>query len=267
MTATILNPGNRYQPAFLIEPRPAGYVHIGAAVDPPARPGPAPLTARVRELLALQAPLLRRLAANPDVHEVGVYRAIGFPPLAAFEVPDRYKAAVARYNLEILIESTGVAALQSVQDDPAYRELLSLFGARAIEPMITVGHNVRRIADVPADGRLHLFNHFLTDREDALEVWDYLAGWYQREMRLTNSEVIAPNDPGTTPFAFINHASWNMGAARFIARQLSRRSFRSFVIANLRANDIWALPYLYRPVAHGAPRDGAQKPILSGVSS
>jgi hypothetical protein len=267
MTATILNPGNRYQRASLIEPRPAGYVHIAAAVDPPARPGPSPLTASVRELLSLQAPLLQRLAANADVHGVSVYRAIGFPPLAAFEVPDRYKAAVARYNLEILIESTGVETLVSVQDDPAYPELLSLLAARTIEPVITVGHNVRRIADVPANGRLHLFNHFLTDREDALEVWDYLAGWYQREMRLTNSEVIAPNDPGATPFAFINHASWNMGVARFIARQLSRRSFRSFVIANLRANEVWALPYLYRPVAYGAARDGAQKSIPSGVTS
>jgi hypothetical protein len=267
MTATILNPGDRYHRASLIEPSPAGYVHIATAVDAPARPGPSRLTARARELLALQGPVLQRLAANPDVHSLSVYRAIGFPPLAAFEVPERYNAAVARYNVEILIESTRVDALASFQDDPAYLELLSLLRARAIEPVITVGHNVRRIADVPANGRLHLFNHFLTDREDALEVWDYLAGWYQREMRLTNSEVIAPNDPETTPFAFINHASWNMSVARFIARQLSRRSFRSFVIANLRANDIWALPYLYRPVAYGAPSHGAQQPMPGRVAS
>jgi hypothetical protein len=265
MTPTIINPGNRYHPAALIEPGPAGYLHIAAALDAPARPGPSRLTANARELLALQAPRLRHLRANPEIHSVGVYRAIGFPPLAAFEVPERYKAAVARYNLEILIESERAEALAALEEDPAYLELLDLLRARGIEPVITVGHNVRRIADVPENGRLHLFNHFLTDREDALEVWDYLAGWYQREMGLANSEVIAPNDPDTTPFAFINHASWNMSVARFIARQLSRRSFRSFVIANLRANDIWALPYLYRPVPYGAPRHGAQKPIPSSV--
>ena len=65
-------------------------------------------------------------------------------------------------------------------------------------------------------------------------------------MRLRNSEVLAPIDPSSTPFAFINHASWNMALARFVSRQLSRRSFRSFVIANLRDNDIGSLPYLYR---------------------
>jgi hypothetical protein len=46
--------------------------------------------------------------------------------------------------------------------------------------------------------------------------------------------------------AFINHASWNMSLPRFISRQLSRRTFRSFVIANLRGNEIGSLPYLYR---------------------
>jgi hypothetical protein len=31
-----------------------------------------------------------------------------------------------------------------------------------------------------------------------------------------------------------------------MSRQLSRRSFRSFVIANLRDNNIGSLPFLYR---------------------
>jgi hypothetical protein len=37
-----------------------------------------------------------------------------------------------------------------------------------------------------------------------------------------------------------------MTLPRFIARQLTRPSFRTFVLANLRDNDIGSLPYLYR---------------------
>jgi hypothetical protein len=48
-----------------------------------------------------------------------------------------------------------------------------------------------------------------------------------------------------------------MALARFISRQLSRRSFRSFVIANLRDNEIGSLPYLYRHV------DGASRSITN----
>jgi hypothetical protein len=117
--------------------------------------------------------------------------------------------------------------------------------------IITQARNARRIADVPSAQRLHLFNHSLAEDTSALDVWDYVAGWYQQEMRLRNSQVLAPIEPDGSPLAFINHASWNMSLARIISRQLSRRSFRSFVIANLRNNEIGSLPYLYRHYNRG----------------
>jgi hypothetical protein len=268
MSATILNPRNRYRPAALIEPSAAGYVHLALEVDPPARPGPSPLTAKGRELLARVAPPLSRLGADTRVKSAGVYRAIGFPPLAAFPVPARYEDVVGRYDLTILIETQVVEGLAGVVAGPAYAELLGLLRADAAKLVVTTAHNVRRIGDVPAEDSLHLFNHFLTENEDALEVWDYLAGWYQREMGMRNSEVLAPVEAGTTAFAFINHASWNISLARFIARQLSRRTFRSFVIANLRANNVGALPYLYHPVtqfsaARHLPERGTESDVLA----
>jgi hypothetical protein len=42
--------------------------------------------------------------------------------------------------------------------------------------LVTEAHKVRRIGDVRTGDSLHLFNHFLTENEDALEVWDYRAG-------------------------------------------------------------------------------------------
>lgn len=34
----------------------------------------------------------------------------------------------------------------------------------------------------------------------------------------------------------------------FFARQMSKRTFHNYVLGNLRANQIGALPYMYRPL-------------------
>jgi hypothetical protein len=253
----ITNPGGRYHRASLIEPSHSGYVHIAAQIDPPARPGPARPTRARNEALARLSRERSRLAQQHPDWSVDVFRAVGFPPLDSLPIPERYRTAAAFYDVILLIKTPTTAELPSLSEDAAYQAILDVFDQRARSVTITQARNARRIADVPSDQKLHLFNHFLAEDAGALDVWDYLAGWYQQEMRLKNSEVIAAIDPHSTPFAFINHASWNMTLARFISRQLSRPSFRTFVLANLRDNDIGSLPYLYRNV------DGASRWITN----
>jgi hypothetical protein len=242
----------QYSPAALIDPRPNGYLHIAAEIDPPARPGPVRPTNKIRETLTLLAPTLAQLSTAPEVTSVEAFRAAAFPPLAALPIPDRHRDAARRYDLIVLIQTRDPSELDAIDDTPGYAELQQVLHTRARHVTITPARNVKRIADVPAGDSLHLFNHFLAEDPSALDQWDQLAGWYQQEMGLTNSEVLAPLKPDSTPFAFINHASWNLSVPRFIVRQLSHPSFRTYVIANLRANQIGTLPYLYRPIP--APR-------------
>jgi hypothetical protein len=253
----ITNPGGRYHHASLIEPSHSGYVHIAAQIDPPARPGPARPTRARNEALAQLGRERGRLAHHHPDWRVDLFRAVGFPPLDSLPIPERYRSAAAFYDVIVLIKTTSTAELPTLSADAAYQAMLDILDQRARSVTITEARNARRIADVPSEQKLHLFNHFLAEDAGALDVWDYVAGWYQQEMRLTNSEVLAPIDPHSTPFAFINHASWNMALARFISRQLSRPSFRSFVLANLRDNEIGSLPYLYRRV------DGASRWITN----
>jgi hypothetical protein len=119
---------------------------------------------------------------------------------------------------------------------------------------------------VPAADRLHLFNHFPSDRLDALELWEHQAGWYQQEMRLTNSELIAPLAPETTPFAFINHSSWNLPLAQFIERLSRRREFLGFVLTNLHGDAFGALPVLYRTIPYQVLADGTH-PASSDIAN
>jgi hypothetical protein len=85
---------------------------------------------------------------------------------------------------------------------------------------------------------------FCTEDRWTLEVWECLAGCYRQGMGRSNSDVLAPAQAGSTPLAFINHVRWNMSLPRSISGH--RRSFRGFVIANLRDNNIGSRPYLCR---------------------
>jgi hypothetical protein len=44
----------------------------------------------------------------------------------------------------------------------------------------------------------------------------------------------------------INHARWDGSLAAFAARQLPKKTFRSYLLANLKANHVAAMPVLYR---------------------
>lgn len=47
-------------------------------------------------------------------------------------------------------------------------------------------------------------------------------------------------------YVMINHARWDHSPPLFMARQLPKRTFRSYMLANLRARHLSALPVLYR---------------------
>jgi hypothetical protein len=63
-------------------------------------------------------------------------------------------------------------------------------------------------------------------------------------MSPSNSDALAPAQLGSTPLTFVNHMRWNMSLPRSISGH--RRSFRGFVIANLRDNNIGSRAYLCR---------------------
>lgn len=244
----IINPGEAIRPAPLVEPAPVGYVLLTAAVDPQSRPGPVRPSRTRNAVLSELAELGRALRGRHPGCRVELFRGAAFPPFQAMPIPDKYRDAIGRYDVAVLLRAASTEDLPGVEGDPAYHDLLGLLGDRGGPVVVTKARNARRIADVPPGDSLHLFNFFLADDDPAaLHVWQYLAGWYYQEMNMRDSEVLLPLEPEKTPFAFVNHASWNIGLAKFVARQMSRGNFRSFVIANLAANSIGSLPFLYRP--------------------
>ena len=145
----------------------------------------------------------------------------------------------------MLVETAGAKALADVRASVAFERLTGDLSAAAGDVRVTEATCVKSIGDVdkPRSG-LYLFNYFMSDDPAAaLELWDHLAGWYVKETGLVNSTVLAPTGDGD--FAFVNHARWDIGLPRLMARQFTTPTFRSYLLANLRANHTSVMPVLF----------------------
>jgi hypothetical protein len=75
---------------------------------------------------------------------------------------------------------------------------------------------------------------------------EYLAGWYEAETGLDNCTLLTPLEGEQSGYVLINHARWDGSLPLFMARQLPKKSFRSYMLANLKAHHLAAMPVLYR---------------------
>lgn len=246
MTATIVNRRPGFRPVRLIDPAPFGYIHLGATVEPPA--GRAPLPGRGPDKTALLNRLkdhARQLEHLDDVVKATVYRAVILAPPSGDT--DRTIPRVPLDDVVVLIETTSPDTIATVRGTDAYQRLHETLRDGSRDLHIMTARCVKRIADVDKTRPgLYLFNYFSADDVgQALHMWDYLAGWYATRTHLHNSTVLLPT--GENPdFAFVNHARWDFGLPRVLLHQMTKPSFRHYILANLRANQATSMPILYK---------------------
>ncbi len=77
-----------------------------------------------------------------------------------------------------------------------------------------------------------------------LALWDYLAGWYAVETGMDNSTLLLPLEGEQSDYTIINHALWN-GLLSFLWQQVTKKSFRTYMQANLDVNHVGAMPIFY----------------------
>lgn len=242
--STITSPqGSPYAPARLIDPSPAGFLHLAIESRRGRRPGPVLRRETARERVVRAArDFADRVAARDEVLEATVFRGVLVAPAppAGDGVPQA--------DVAVLVETRTPDDAAALRTAPELAGLLETVAAGGGRWHLFVARNARRIADVEhADGGLFLFNHFVAeDPEAAAVVWERLAGWYQAETGLRNSVLLAPAEGEPSSLALVNHASWRIGLARFALHQFGRPSFWSYVRPTLRANGMTAVPALYR---------------------
>lgn len=232
--------------ARLIEPTDNGFLILAAEVARWAGPLAVPSRTR-RRLLARLAGLCETLAEHDEVTEAVVFRAALRPPGEGAELLRRARVRPARYDIVVLVRTSTVGSIDAVRGHPAYRAMVAAIDGAARYSYRVAAGNAARIADVD-HGRDHwfLFNYFhCDDAETVYAVWEYTAGWFQSRTALPDSTLVRPLPGEPADFSVVNHASWPT-LRTFLPGLLFRPTFRTFVLANFKANDVAAQPIIYR---------------------
>ncbi len=249
MALELVNPDPRYGKVHLIEPAPLGYLHLAADVQAPRRPGPVLRRSRDKhQLLGVLKWQARQLAQLDTVERATVYDALAFAPPGGYVKGRPAPLPSAWFDVVVLVETASPEAAGEVRATSAYQALLEALTEQARRVHQVAARNVRRVGDVDKSRRgLFVFNYFVGDDPGlAVELWDYLAGWYEAETGLDNSTLLAPLEGEKSDYVMINHARWDRSLPMFAARQLPKKTFRSYMIANLAAHHLAAMPVLYR---------------------
>jgi hypothetical protein len=249
MALELVNPQPRYGKVHLIEPAPLGYLHLAADVQAAHRPGPVLRRSRDKhQLLGVLKWQARQLAQLDTVERATVYDALAFTPPGGY-VKDR-PAPLPRawFDVAVLVETAAPEAASEVRAASPYQALVETLTGQARRMQQVAARNVRRVGDVDKSRPgLFLFNYFVGDDPGlAVELWDYLAGWYEAETGLDNSTLLAPLEGEKSDYVLINHARWDRSLPLFAARQPPKKTFRSYMLANLTAHHVAAMPVLYR---------------------
>jgi len=177
-----------------------------------------------------------------------VYSATVMAPPTGYVRQHKDRVRPARFDVVVLVETTSPEATRQVQATPAYQALHDLLRDQARRLHVVAARNAKRVGDVDKTRPgTFLFNYFVgDDPQVVVALWDYLAGWYQTEIGMDNSTLLAPLEDQPSDYVVINHARLGGNPLGFAARQFSRKSFRSYVVANLQAHNVGAMLILYR---------------------
>jgi hypothetical protein len=249
MALELVDPDPRYGKVHLIEPAPLGYLHLAGDVQAAHHPGPVLRRSRDKhQLLGVLKWQARQLAQLDTVERVTVYDALAFTQPGGYVKDRPAPLPPAWFDVVVLVETATPEAASEVRAASPYQALVEALTGQARRVHQVAARNVRRVGDVDKSRPgLFLFNYFVGDDPGlAVELWDYLAGWYEAETGLDNSTLLAPLEGEKSDYVLINHARWDRSLPLFVARQLPKKTFRSYMLANLTAHHVAAMPVLYR---------------------
>lgn len=249
MQLKIVNPSSDYSKVPLIEPTRLGYLYLAASVRPSRIPWMLPSGTRAR-LLRQMKQGAEELERIDGVLKATVFRAILRPPTARFSGYLKERAPSLRpanFDVLVLVETRTADIAESLRRSSPFLTMRSALEREASRVFIMTARNAKRIADVDTSRRgLFLFNHFAADDARVmLQLWEYLADWYEKETGLDNSVALVPRRKGSD-YAIVNWARWDESPLRHFWHQLSKKSFWSYVTANLEANHAGSMPIYCR---------------------
>lgn len=235
---TIVNPKFKYKKVALIPHSNSFYLQIAAEIDHSIFPFFLTTSPLKKYLIKEAKEWFGDLKKEEGVLSAVVFKAILIAPgTGKYLKESNRKAQVGRYDLAILIELSSIEKLREIMNSSRYLFLKQALEKKSQKLHIISATNVKRIGDVNHEHQgVFLFNYFFADDlQQNLEVWEYTAGWFQRETGLDNSTVLLPQDEESSKYKIINHCRWN-NLLEILPSLLFKRSFQSYVLDNFYAN-------------------------------
>ena len=244
----IVNPQMNFQKVLLVKPTNHYYLHIAAEIDHSPLPFFYFTSKKKKLLIDLAKSWCAQLQKEAGVISAIVFRALLIPPGKGKLLKEQPgKVQVANYDFAILIETDTADQIEILKQTSGYENIISRINRIAKKSAIVTATNVRRIGPVDHDRKgVFLFNYFFADElERNLNVWEYTAGWFQQETGLDNSTVLQPVGDTQSKYTIINHCRWD-SLGDILPSLLFKRSFHSYVLDNFYANNVAAMPVLFK---------------------
>ena len=234
----------------LITPSETGFLLLAFKVDVRPRFAYFLESAVKKALLAQLKIAVTALQQNDTVVEASLFKTLLVPPAGkSHYLQSNPEITPVNYDVVLLVECHSVTQAQTLRETVTFKKLVDSSLTMAKDHLLITASNIRQISPVDhSKPGVFLFNFFFSnDREHNLQVWDYTANWFCRETGLDNSRVLLPATGQPKSLKIINHCRWNR-LRDIIPSLVFKPSFKRFVLANFNANNIAAVPVLYRLV-------------------
>lgn len=244
----IVNEQLQFEKVSLTEPSTNFYLHIAGEIDHSIFPFFLTTSSKKRRLIQEAKAWCAKLEKESGVVSAVVFKASLIPPGKGEFLKERLdRVKIARYDFAILIEATTLDKIENIKNTAEYKKMEGTIKDIATNKHVISATNVKRINPVDHKRQgVFLFNYFYADNlRQNLGVWEYTAGWFQDETGLDNSTVLLPMDQSNSKYTIINHCRWDK-MSDILPSLIFKKSFHSYVLDNFYANNVAAMPILYK---------------------
>ncbi len=244
----IVNKHLEFPRVNLKEPLKSGFILISAEVDKKTSIwGQSKSKKSLIKKIKTLSPALKKYE---NVLDVTLFKAALFPPGRN----GRYlndlnndKKIHDKYDVVLLIELNSVSDIEQISNDPVYHSMVDAFNNLSSYHFIYKAENIRRIDTVDhKKNGIFLFNFFVAKHKSQnLGIWEYTAGWFQEQTNLNNSTLFSSIDDKPQDYSVINHCRWD-SFINILPSLIFKKTFKTYVLDNFEANNVAAIPILYK---------------------
>ncbi|CAM1374213.1 hypothetical protein [Tenacibaculum xiamenense] len=244
----IVNKHLNYPKVTLVETTTSQYLHIAAEIDKTSFPFFLGKSSCKKSVLKFCKEQAENIEKKAGVINCSIFSAIIIPPGRGKYVQENIsKTHLAKFDVVILIEIDSTEHVEELLKSKVYQELISKIKSKSSYLHIVKASNVRQIGPVNHSKQgIFLFNYFYAQNTSQnLLVWEYTAGWFEKETKLNNSTLLLPGD--NSKYTIINHCRWD-SLWNIIPHLIFKKTFKTYVLDNFYANKVGAQPILYKLV-------------------